>query len=135
MVVGRWWQPTACVRHCSNLFSFYFSDKIYQIGVLLLKNFHFSLSFFKNGVKRSKNPILHDSPFFLALSSVNPFFPVSSVVLFLALSSVSSVSPFLLTSVSPFSQSFTGTSSDSTPQEWLEDSLGAVHGPDIGHFL
>ena len=60
-MVGRWRQPTACVRHCSNLFSFYFSDKIYQIGVLLLKNFHFSLSFFKNGVKRSKNPILHDS--------------------------------------------------------------------------
>ena len=50
---------SVCVRHCSNLFSFYFSDKIYQIGVLLLKNFHFSLSFFKNGVKRSKNPILH----------------------------------------------------------------------------
>ena len=60
-MVGRWRQPTACVRHCSNLFSFYFSDKIYQIGVLLLKNFHFSLSFFKNGVKRSKIPILHDS--------------------------------------------------------------------------
>ena len=41
---------------------FYISDKIYQIGVLYLKNFHFSLSIFKNGVKRSKNPILHDSP-------------------------------------------------------------------------
>ena len=41
---------------------FYISDKIYQIGVLYLKNFHFSLSIFKNGVKkRSKNPILHDS--------------------------------------------------------------------------
>ena len=34
---------------------------IYQIGVLLLKNFHFSLSFFQ---KRSKNPILHDSRYF-----------------------------------------------------------------------
>ena len=30
---------------------FYFSDKIYKIGVLHLKNFHFSLSIFKNGVK------------------------------------------------------------------------------------
>ena len=40
---------------------FYISDKIYQIGVLYLKNFHFSLSIFKNGVKRSTDPILHDS--------------------------------------------------------------------------
>ena len=30
---------------------FHFSDKIYQIGVQHLKNFHFSLSIFKNGVK------------------------------------------------------------------------------------
>ena len=40
---------------------FYISDKIYQIGVLYLKNFHFSFSIFKNGVKRSTDPILHDS--------------------------------------------------------------------------
>ena len=41
---------------CSNLFSFLFSDKINQIGVLHLKNFHFSLTIFKNGVKTEYKP-------------------------------------------------------------------------------
>ena len=54
-------EVTYGVRASLFVFCFLFSDKINQIGVLHLKNFHFSLAIFKNGVKRSKNPILHDS--------------------------------------------------------------------------
>ena len=39
-----------------DLFDFLFSDKIKQIGVLHLKNFHFSLVIFKNGVKTEYKP-------------------------------------------------------------------------------
>ena len=39
-----------------DLFDFLFSDKIKQIGVLHLKNFHFSLATFKNGVKTEYKP-------------------------------------------------------------------------------
>ena len=45
----------ACVI-VQNFFIFFFSDKINQIGVRHLKNFHFSLAIFKNGVKTEYKP-------------------------------------------------------------------------------
>ena len=50
---GNTWRVCGIVRI---FLVFYISGKIDQIGVLHLENF------LKNGVKRSKNPILHDSP-------------------------------------------------------------------------
>ena len=63
----KWWwwggggklRRRCCVSSFSNC---YFSDKNYQNGVRDTFNFHFLLCFPKNGVKRSKNPSLDDSP-------------------------------------------------------------------------
>ena len=81
--IGRWWlwggggkKRRACVI-VRTFFISYFSDKINQIGVLYLKNFHFSLIIFKNGVKRSKPPILHDSPSWLDTKKDNLFVLIS----------------------------------------------------------
>ena len=49
--------PTYGVRaSLFETFYFLFSDKTYQIGVRHLKNFHFSLAIFKNGVKTEYKP-------------------------------------------------------------------------------
>ena len=50
-----WWGGGGNIRRACVIVRiflvFYISDRIYQNGVLHLKNFHFSLSIFKNGVK------------------------------------------------------------------------------------
>ena len=51
--VAATWRARVIVR---NFFIFFFSDKINQIGVRHLKNFHFSLAMFKNGIKTEYKP-------------------------------------------------------------------------------